>query len=185
MLRFRGPVLVDAMSMRKVHLSTALFLLTFLLAYAVSAVEFAHRKWVPHPHWITAETRKLLPGITDARILAREWRGELTSVETPAGRLKFVVVSPLGRSVEVTYSIATGEAKVQTTTVSFLTTLAFIHVSHGAWAWAVGVFSVGLMVLGASGFYLWFKNRKERWTGVTLLVVGLGIPISLIVSMRQ
>jgi hypothetical protein len=57
--------------LRSLHLSTALFSMLFLLAYAVSAVEFAHRKWLPRSEYSTSESRKLPAGITDARILAR------------------------------------------------------------------------------------------------------------------
>jgi len=170
--------------LRTLHLSTALFMLPFLLAYAISAVEFAHRKWVSHPERSTTETRRFALGITDARILAREWRGELTSVENSPGVLKFRVLTSLGGSHDVVYSIATGETTVKTTTISFLTTLAWIHVSHGIWAFAAGLVSVGLLMLGATGIYLWFKNHSERWIGSLLVTAGIVIALGLIVSMR-
>ncbi len=172
------------MTLRKLHLWTSLFLLPFLLAFAISAVEFAHRKWVAHPNHSMVEHRKLPPGITDARILAREWRGELGSIETPPGVLKFRVITPLGTGYDLEYSIPTGETTIKTTTISFLTKLAWLHISRGPWAYVTPVFSAGLLMLGLTGLYLWFKNRKERWIGVALLVVGAGIPIALIISMR-
>jgi hypothetical protein len=172
------------MKLRNIHLSTALFLLLFLLAYAISAVDFAHRKWLPHPSWTHEETRKMPSGITDARVLASEWRGELMSVETPPGSLKFRVTTSLGRSHDVTYSIATGDAKILTSTVGPFTTLAWIHIAQGIWAYVVGFFSLGLLTLGATGLYLWFKNRKERWIGITLLLIGAGVPLALMISMR-
>jgi hypothetical protein len=84
-------------TLRSIHLSTALFSMAFLLAYAIGAVEFAHRKWLPRSVSSTEETRKLASGVTDARILAREWRGELESVENSPGVLKFRVTTSLGR----------------------------------------------------------------------------------------
>lgn len=170
--------------MRKVHLSVSLFLLIPLLAYAISAVDFAHRKWLPHPHWTKEETRKLAPGITDARVLAREWRGELAEVENSPGVLKFRIMTTLGRNREVSYSIATGDTTIRTTTNGPFTTLAFIHHAYGLWAFAAMLFSLGLLTLGATGIYLWFKQRKERRIGVVLLLIGTGIPLALIVSMR-
>ena len=170
--------------LRSLHLSTALFSLIFLLAYALSAVEFAHRKWVSHPSHSTSESRKLAPGITDARMLAREWRGELTSIESPAGSLKFRVMTPLGGSHEVIYSIATGDATITTSTVSFATQLAFVHVAHGIWAVVAGLVSVALLTLGITGLYLWFKNHEERWIGAAALLTGLAIALGLIISMR-
>jgi hypothetical protein len=171
--------------LRNFHLSISLFLLSFLLAFAVSAVDFAHRKWLPHPHWITRETRKLPPGITDARILAREWRGELASVESSAGSLKFRVTTSLGRTQDVTYSVATGETEIETSTVGIFTTLAWLHISQGIWVFITPAVSAGLLTLGLTGLYLWFKNRSERQIGVALLIIGSGIPLALIISMRQ
>jgi hypothetical protein len=170
--------------LRKIHLSTSLFLLLFLLAYAISAVDFAHRKWLPHPHRISEETRKLSPGITDARVLAREWRGELAKVENSPGYLKFRVTTSLGRSREIAYSIATGDTKIQTSNVGLFTTLAWLHTSQGIWAFVAILFSAGLLTLGVTGIYMWFKNRNERWIGAALLVIGAGIPLGLIISMR-
>jgi len=170
--------------LRSLHLSTSLFLVVFLLAFAISAVDFAHRKWLPHPHWITRETRQMPAGITDARILAREWRGDLASVENSPGTLKFRVTTDLGRSRDVTYSIATGETKIETSTVGIFTTLAWLHISQGTWAFITPVVSTGLLTLGLTGLYLWFKNRAERRIGIALLLLGAGIPLALMISMR-
>jgi hypothetical protein len=170
--------------LRKIHLATALFFLPILGAYAISAVDFAHRKWLPHPHWISVENLNLEPGITDARVLARQWRGELAEVENPPGQLKIRVTTSLGRSRDITYSIATGDTQVQTSTIGLFTTLAWIHVARGAWAYVAILFSLGLLTLGATGIYLWFKNHNERWIGGFLLFAGAGIAVSLIVSMR-
>ena len=170
--------------LRNVHLSTSLFFVLFLLAYGISAVEFAHRKWVSHPEHSTESRRKLPAGITDARVAAREWRGELGPIETPPGSLKFRVVSPLGTGYDVEYSIATGDTKVRTTTASFLTTLAWLHISRGIWAYITPLVSAGLLIIGLTGLYLWFKKRSERWIGVALLLLGAGIPLALIISMR-
>jgi hypothetical protein len=172
------------MSLRKIHLATSLFLLPFLLAFAISAVEFAHRTWVSHPVRVTEEHRVLSAGVTDARIVAREWRGELDAIETPAGSLKFRVVTPLGTTYDVDYSIATGDTTIKTATPSFLTMLAFLHISHGIWSYVTPAVSAGLLTLGLTGLYLWFKNRQERRVGVALLLIGVGIPMGLIISMR-
>ena len=170
--------------LRNIHLATSLFLLLFLVAWAISAVDFAHRKWLPHPHWISVENVKLEPGIADARVLARHWRGELAEVENSPGYLKFRVTTSLGRSRDVTYSIATGDAKVQTSTIGLFTTLAFMHIAQGVWAYVAIFFSIGLLTLGATGIYLWFKNHNERWISSALLLGGAGVAVGLIVSMR-
>jgi hypothetical protein len=171
-------------TLRGLHLSVALFSLIFLLAYGISAVDFAHRKWLPHASHTTEEKRKFAAGITDARILAREWRGELDSIENTPGFLKFFVIKPLGTSYEVTYSITTGDATVQSTTGSFFRRLAWLHTSHEAWAVVVGFVSLLLLTLGVTGLYLWFKNHSERWIGIALLLAGSVVTLGLIVSMR-
>jgi hypothetical protein len=170
--------------LRNIHLATSLFLLLFLLAWAISSVDFAHRKWLPHPHWISIETRRLAPGITDARVLARLWRGELADVENSPGSLKFRVTTSLGRSRDINYSIATGDTKVQTSTIGLFTTLAWMHIARGVWAYVAILFSIGLLTLGVTGIYLWFKNHNERWIGSALLFCGAGVAAGLIVSMR-
>jgi len=170
--------------LRSIHLATALFSLIFLLAYEFSAVEFAHRKWFSHPNHSTTETRQMTPGITDARILAREWRGELSEIENSPGVLKFRVMTLLGSTHEVSYSIATGATTIVTNTVGLGTQMAFVHVAHGIWAVIAGVVSIALLIMGISGIYLWFKNHKERWIGTALLLAGAVFSIGLIVSMR-
>lgn len=170
--------------LRGTHLSISLFLLLFLLAFSVSAVDFAHRKWLPHPSWKRVESVKLSPGITDARVLARQWRGELAQVEKSPGYLKFRVLTSLGRTRDVTYSIENGETKIETSTPGIFATLAWLHISQGTWAFITPVVAAGLLTLGMTGFYLWFKNRQERKIGFALLLIGAGIPIALIISMR-
>jgi hypothetical protein len=171
--------------LRTIHLSTGLFSMAFLLAYAVGAVEFAHRQWLPLSEYSTQETGKMAPGVTDARVLARQWRGELESVETSPGFLKFRVMTSLGRSYDVTYSIATGETTVKTTTNSFLKTLAFIHASHGIWAFAAALVSLAMLTMGVTGLYLWFKDHSSRRVGGLLLVIGVTTALGLIISMRS
>jgi hypothetical protein len=167
-------------TLRDIHLCVAMFLFAFLMAYATSAVDFAHRKWLPHSRKTTEEVRHFPPGITDARVLARNWRGELDRIENAAGYLRFRV----GNSVEVAYSIATGETKVRTTSVGIFSRLNRIHTSRGVWAYVVILFSVGLLTLGATGLYLWFKNHNERAVGVVMLVLGAAISLLLTVSIR-
>jgi hypothetical protein len=171
--------------LRTLHLATALFSLVFLVAFAIGAVEFAHGKWVGRGETSTGETRQFSPGITDARILARAWRGELSSIEAAPGVLKFRVTTSLGKAFEVTYSIGTGDATVKTTIPSFLRTLAWIHVSRGIWAWGSVLVSLALITLGVSGISLWFQNRKERWIGAALIVGEVCIALGLILSMRS
>jgi hypothetical protein len=187
MLPVRRALFLEQMMYRRlraIHLSTALFAMAFLLAYAIGALEFAHRQWLPRSVYSTHETGQMTPRVTDARVLARQWRGELQSVENSPGFLKFRVMTSLGRSYDVSYSITTGETAVKTTTNSFLNTLVFIHVSHGIWACAAALVSLAMLTLGVTGVYLWFKDRSSRRIGGVLLAIGVTTAFGLIISMR-
>lgn len=53
-----------------------------------------------------------------------------------------------------------------------------------AWGVLVAAMSLGLVVLGATGLYLGLAARRERAAGIAVLMVGLGFPLYLIISMR-
>ncbi|MDZ7639248.1 MAG: hypothetical protein U5J83_13520 [Bryobacterales bacterium] len=68
-----------------------------------------------------------------------------------------------------------------------------LHVNHGFWheflpanLWALlslGV-SVGLLLLGASGIYLWYKHPQERGIGNALLAFGFLVPVVALLITR-
>jgi len=171
--------------LRAIHLYTGMFCLAFLAMYGIGGVQMAHRRWFPLAERVSEQSFALAPGIADARVAAHElpMRGELTSVRAAASGLRFRVVRP-GTVWEVDYSAATGEARVKATTAGFVGTLNRIHQTH-AWPGTLGVVSLGLLTMGATGFYLWLRNRAERWIGCVLLAGGAGLAGALIVSMRM
>ena len=180
--------------LRNVHLSTALFCLAFLLMYGVSAVQMAHRRWWPVAERVTEWSVRLPAGITDARVAARALaiRGELPAIRISPGALRFRQVRP-GTVHQVEYSAATGEAKVRATDAGFAGMLNRLHQVQGMWhgypllnVWSavLGIVSLGLLVMGGTGLYLWFRNHSERWIGVVLLGAGGGLALILIVWMR-
>jgi hypothetical protein len=187
-------VVVDAMTLRTLHLAAALFCLPFLAMYAASGVQMAHRRWFPLHDRVSVERVMLSAGIGDARAVARllPARGELAGIRVSPVSLRFRIARP-GTVWEVDYSIATGETSVRTVRAGFVGMLNRIHQTQGMWhelalidVWAgsLGVVSLGLLLLGASGLYLWFRNRAERVIGVVLLIAGSGLAAALIVSMR-
>ena len=176
--------------LRNTHLFTGLFCCLFLLMYGVSSVQMAHNRWF-----------NLRPQVTEAayavhgdnpRAVAMELmsdrglRGELAQVRGAS----FRIVRP-GTVYEVEY--AGGTAKVRTNVAGFMGMLNRIHHVGGLWheytltnVWAffVAVVSVGLLILGGTGIYLWFKIHAERVVGVVLLVIGLGFGLTLVVMIR-
>jgi hypothetical protein len=180
--------------LRNVHLSTGLFCLAFLLMYGASAVQMAHRRWWPVRERVTEWSVRLPAGLADARVASRGLaiRGELTAVRTSGGALYFRIVRP-GTVNQVEYSAATGEAKVRTADSGFTGLLNRLHQAQGVWheypplnRWSAvsGLVSLGLLLLGATGLYLWFRNHSERWIGAALLGAGGGLAAVLIVWMR-
>jgi hypothetical protein len=185
-------------SFRTIHLCAALFSTAFLAMYGISAVQMAHTKWFSMKPGVSIQELPVTPGLTNARDAARELmvrhhlRGELQSVDARATDLRFRIVRP-GTVYEVVYTPASGMARVKTSTAGFMGMLNRIHHVNGLWhEWAllnvwgglVGLVSMGLFLLGATGLYLWFKTRRERRIGIVLLTIGTLLPLGLLISMR-
>jgi hypothetical protein len=180
-------------AIRTIHLAAGLFALPFLAIYFSSGVQMAHRSWWPLGSRVTERSFTLPKGL-DAREVTRRLpvRGELASVfMIPAG--PHLLIARPGTTYWVSYSPSTGEAQVRTTTSGFPGMLVSLHRSKGMWhgylpldAWAdgLGLVSLALLAMGATGLYLWFQNRAERRAGFALLAAGAGIALALIVSMR-
>src|SRR5215467_4403608 len=73
-------------AIRRIHLCTGLFCLTFISMYEISGVQMAHRRWFPLAERVAEQSFVLTAGLTDARIAARELpiRGELTAARQSA-----------------------------------------------------------------------------------------------------
>jgi len=183
---------------RNTHLFLGIAAFLFLLMYGLSAVQMAHDTWFSMTPAVT-EARVTFPLDTsdDPRAIARElqrtgMRGELQEVHPTDAGFKFEVARP-GTYYEVEYSRPAREAKVRIHTSGFMGMLNRIHHIAGTWhgygpmdAWGVfvGLVSGALIVLGATGIYLWFKTNGERMIGVALLAVNLGFCITLLVLIR-
>ncbi len=186
-------------TIRTVHLLLASFSLPFLVMYGVSAVQMTHSTWFNMKPSVHEEQIATDSGVTDARSVARDVmqrrpgvRGELMNVQkTPAG-FSFRIVLP-GTVHEVQYDRATGAAKVKTSVAGVLGMLNRMHHAAGfwhepivmkVWALAVLVVSAALLLVGATGIYMWFARRSERRLGVALLAVNLAFVVTLLVLMR-
>src|SRR5262249_38019009 len=157
-------------------LCTALFAFAFLVMYTVSGVQMAHRTWWRMADEVTDVHLALTPGLPGARAVARELMtrhgmdGELAAVfDTPAA-VAFRVQRP-GTVFQVRYQPAGGETLVVVRRGGLARVFNALHGSTGLWhgfaplnAWAaiLGLVSLCLLVVGATGFYLWFRNPKER-----------------------
>jgi hypothetical protein len=166
--------------------------------YGASAVQLAHRTWFLLQDDVTETHFALPPGLPGARAAARELMrrsgidGELVTVLETPGAVSFRIQRP-GTLFQVRYAPAGGETAVIVRRGSFARMLNALHtvagMAHGfaplnAWAAMLGLVSLGLLLLGATGTYLWLRNPKERLAGVLFLAGGAAIALTLIISMR-
>jgi hypothetical protein len=180
---------------RDVHLHTALLCLPFLLMFAVSGLQMAHRRWFPAHTQLTFTTVQLPSGLPGAREAARllALPGELSAIAISGGITSFRIARP-GTTYQVEYNSSTGMAMVQATNSGFTGTLNRLHQLQGTWhnftllnIWSgvLGFVSFGILLVGLTGLYMGFRNRKDRWTGLVLLFAGSGLALILIAWMRS
>jgi hypothetical protein len=185
---------------RTIHRLLASIGLPFLLVYGISAVQMAHGTWFNLKPAIRESRLSLAPGLTDARVIARDVgsqaagvRGELTNVQKNAAGVTLRLVLP-GTVHEVQYQEASGEVKLKTSVSGVMGMLNRLHHAAGfwhepltmkLWALAVAVVSTALLLLGTTGVYMWFARRSERILGAALLAVNLVVVIVLLGLMRS
>jgi hypothetical protein len=187
-------------TIRNIHLILASLSLPFLLMYGVSGVQMSHASWFSVKPTVREHRVSLTRDLGDARQAARELmerdrsvRGELTNVQAKASGVNFRVVFP-GTVHDVQYDRTTGEARLTTSVAGVLGMLNRLHHAAGLWhepfalqAWgaAVAIVSAALLLVGATGMYMWFTRRHERAIGVALLAVNVLVAASLLVLMRR
>jgi hypothetical protein len=180
---------------RNIHLVLGLASLLFLMMYSASAVQMAHR--IRLTPTVAEEDIAAAPGLAarplaDALMRDRGYSGELGSPQmTPKG-FRITITRP-GTIYAVQYDRATGQAHVRKETRSFMGMLNRLHHQNGlhhadgvlnAWGWILLLVSVGLLVIGASGVYMWFQLQKERLIGTILLSLNLAVSLALLLALR-
>jgi len=173
--------------MRNLHLGLGLIFVLMALVFAVSSLVIIYRPWLkPAPHDSEASIQLSPEAATTPRAAARElmtkhgFKGDLREIREQ-GVVRFRIVRP-GEQAEVQYAPAIGEAKIKVRRHGAFDTMVQLHTNHGFWheyapsnVWAaISLFtSVGLLLLGATGIYLWFAHHSERLIGAILLGFGL------------
>jgi hypothetical protein len=175
--------------LRNTHLFLGLFLCLFILTYGVSSLMFAYPTWFSSTPTITEQNLLIDPEVAaNPRDLARELmdqqvlRGVLGKIRKNDDGYRFRVYRT-GTNVEVRYTTETGIAHIKTRANDFMGMVKAIHVGtvgvqtgywlQDLWGWFVVLVSVALILLGATGIYLWFNIHAERLIGTVLLTVGL------------
>jgi hypothetical protein len=182
--------------LRNVHLILGLLLFWVVLMYGVSAAQMAHRIRIEP---VVAERDVAASAGLDARTLARQLMeregvdGEMSAVTSRPDGFRFQLVRA-GGNAAISYESATGKTHLRETRTGMLGVLNRLHHFHGlhnqtgrrnAWGWLVLFASLGLLVLGGTGIYMWFQLHKERAIGVVLLGANLVISAVLLTAMRM
>lgn len=187
-------------NIRTIHRLLASLSLPFLLVYGISAVQMAHGTWFDMKPAVRESRVSLTPGLTDARAIAREVtsrapgvRGELTNVQTNAAGVTLRLVLP-GTVHDVQYQQASGDTRLKTSVAGLMGMLNRLHHAAGLWhepatmkLWGgvVAVVSTALLLLGATGVYMWFARRSERIIGAALLTMNVVVVVVLLGLMRS
>jgi len=187
--------------MRNIHLGLGLGFGLGALMFAVSSLAFIYGYLLPEDSAEESARTVLIPAerASSGRALALELmrdhglKGDLRAVEESAGEIRFRIVRP-GSNADIVYSADSGEARIQTRRLGFTQMLRQIHTVHGFWhdhlpsnVWAgLSVLgSIGLILLGLTGIYLWFGMHKERVVGGVLLGVGMVYAIAALALTRM
>lgn len=185
--------------MRETHLALGLVCLVMAGVFAVSSLVFIYRPWLPQQRDESERTVSVAPDRAAtprdlARVLMREHglEGDLGQIEREGDEVRLRIFRP-GTEARVRYDTGTGEATIRTRRGGVLETLVQLHTNHGFWhdfvpsqAWAALslIASIGLLLLGASGIYLWFEHHQERRVGAVLLAAGLIVGLTSLVLTR-
>jgi hypothetical protein len=180
---------------RTTHLVLGLSSALFVLLYAISGAQMAHRWTLTRQ--VTDEDVTLPAGLAVRQLSAalmdhRGYHGELRNPQTTPAGVRIVITRPGARYV-VNYSAATGQAHIRRESFGFLAMINQLHTLNGlhhadltlnAWGWALVTFSLALIALGVSGIYLWFRIHTERVLGTVLLAANLAISAALLLALR-
>jgi hypothetical protein len=185
--------------MRNIHLILGLLLFFYAMLFATSSLVIIYRPWLKPTHSEQEQTVRVAADRAQTpREVALELmqgqglKGDLRDIKQEGDGVRFVIARPGMRS-EVRYAATTGEAKIRTRREGFLETLVQLHTNHGFWhdfmpanAWSLLSLlgSVGLLLLGATGIYLWFCHHEERMIGFVILAVGLTYSLTMLVLSR-
>ncbi|MBM3812033.1 MAG: hypothetical protein FJW20_10420 [Acidimicrobiia bacterium] len=172
--------------MRNIHLGLGLIFVLMALVFALSSLVIIYRPYLntkPTDIELTVPLSAQATPRDAARQLmsAHALKGELRQIQEKGDTVRFRIVRP-GENAEVVYTPSTGEAKIKMRRHGALETLVQLHTNHGLWhdylpsnLWAALslLASIGLLLLGATGIYLWFAHHHERLIGTILLSSGL------------
>lgn len=174
--------------MRNIHLGLGLVFVLMALVFAVSSLVIIYRPFLNTRPVDSESALQLSPqeaasprAAALALMQVHLVKGELRQIQQKGDTVTFRIVRP-GEAADVVYTPSTGVAKIKLRRHGALETLVQLHTNHGLWheympsnLWAAIslLASIGLLLLGGTGIYLWFAHHNERIIGGVLLAFSL------------
>ncbi len=186
--------------MRNTHLILGLVFFFFAFIFAASSLRIIYRPWLPdsrqdQEHTISIDAAKAASPRALALELMRNHglAGDLRDIKESDGLMKFRIARP-GTNAAVEYVPGSSEVKINTQRWGWQEMLVQLHTNHGfhheflpatAWALLSLLGSIALLLMGATGIYLWFCLHEERLIGSVLLVLGLVYGLTSLIWARM
>jgi hypothetical protein len=186
---------------RRLHFYLGLYFIFFIWLFSISGLVLNHGKWPFADFWPereeTSSTHAIAIPVADgdleaARALMSQLGivGEVNSTERdPTGQeFKFQVTRP-GQTVNVEADFAARSAEVKEIRVNAWGVMSALHHFTGVsmddperqrdwwlttlWSIAMDAIALGLVLLVASGLYLWYRLKRKRALGLVAIAAGL------------
>lgn len=184
----------------RLHYLLGLLLLFFVWLFAVTGLLLNHSQWKFTEFWENRRQTKfegdiVAPASAGELARAREvmqqlgLRGEIewTATGNNPRRLDFRVTRP-GHVFDIKTDLAARKASVQRIDLNAWGVMRILHTFTGvriedarnqrdwvlttAWALAMDVLAVGLILMVGTGYFIWFARRQKRLSGAIVLVMG-------------
>ncbi|MDA1312699.1 MAG: PepSY domain-containing protein [Acidobacteria bacterium] len=185
--------------LRNSHLLLGLFFCPFILLFGVSSVQFAHNDWfVTEPEsaemTVTVDPAQATSPRALGRLLMDQqgYRGFVLDIEEKDDGFEFLI-GRMGTIHEIDYKTGSPEVAVTKKVWPLISLLTWMHTTfgmdhefgpHNFWGFLMFLTSVALLLLGATGIYLWFKIHAERLAGLVLISVSLAFGLTMIALLR-
>ena len=187
--------------MLDLHLYLGLFSTPFVLLFAGSVFFLVHA-WLPQLGSATSSARAVSTLAVPAELRTLSGRplidalkpvlgragiqGEIGFIRRPNSEELIIPITIPGREMTVDLKLSNGEATIVTRELGLAGAMATLHRSPGehapairmnwifmaAWRWLADATAYMVLLISASGLYLWYVLRAERQVGFVLLVSG-------------
>jgi hypothetical protein len=185
--------------MRASHLYTGLFLMPWMVVYAVSAFCLNHQEWFAEPRWEVVREEPFSADQTVSQAPKGQAQAILKHldlegphhIQEPSDPNRMILWRPCVRGYyRITWDRQPSRLVVeQRGAGSFYTLLNNLHFQHGyerqfkyfAWAAIVDAVTISTVIWVISGIYLWARRPRKRLLGGLCAILGTVLFVGLVV----